>query len=614
MSEREERYKPVADYGLIGNLETVALVGRDGAIDFMCCPRFDSPSIFAAMLDHARGGSFSIAPTLSGARNKQMYLPDTNVLLTRTFGTDGLAELSDFMPVAAATRDDAPGVYLVRRAKAVRGEVSFRMCCAPRFDYARALHSAVRDSSGVVFASRGSDGRALRLRSNLPLDVQNGDAIARFTLRAGESAWFVLEHAALGEHSPAVAPDYVTRSFKDTMNYWRRWIARTTYEGRWRETVHRSALTLKLLSSRRFGSIIASPTFGLPEVIGGVRNWDYRYTWIRDASFTLYAFVRLGLTEEAAAFMDWIEARCRELEPDGSLQIMYGIDGRHVLTEEELPHLEGYMGSRPVRIGNAAYDQVQLDIYGELLDAIYLYDKFGAQIHYDLWQQVVRLIDWVCENWHREDDGIWEVRGGPQHFLYSRVMCWVAIDRAFRLAVKRSLSAPLGRWHEVRDRIHAEIYAEFWDDTRKTFVQHKGARTLDASMLLMPLVRFVGPTDPRFLSTLAAIEQDLVDDSLVFRYRAATAAPDGLIGEEGTFSMCSFWYFECLSRAGDPDKARFFFEKMLGYANHLGLYGEELGPCGDQLGNFPQAFTHLALISAAYDLDRRLSSRRRNGA
>jgi GH15 family glucan-1,4-alpha-glucosidase len=370
--------------------------------------------------------------------------------------------------------------------------------------------------------------------------------------------------------------------------------------------INRSALILKLLTSKPYGSIVAAPTFGLPEVIGGERNWDYRYTWIRDTSFTLYALIRLGYTEEAAAFMKWIEDRCNDLNSDGSLQIMYGIDGSRELTETTLPHFEGYCCSSPVRIGNGAYDQLQLDIYGELMDSVYLYDKFGEPISYELWRNMTHLMEYVCENWRREDEGIWEVRGGRQEFLYSRLMCWVALDRAIRLALKRSFPAPLDRWYAVRNEIYLEIMDNFWDPGRRSFIQHTGSSTVDASSLLMPLVKFIGPTDPRWLSTLQAIEEELVDDSLVYRYKTESAASDGLSGEEGTFSMCSFWYVECLSRSGDFEKARFVFEKALGYANHLGLYAEELGPQGEHLGNFPQAFTHLGLISSAYDLNRRL--------
>jgi len=440
------------------------------------------------------------------------------------------------------------------------------------------------------------------------MQIADGAATAQFTLRADESAWFVLEVVEASDPSPSEGPDYTMDAFKQTVNFWRRWIARSTYKNRWREMVNRSALVLKLLTSKAHGSIIAAPTFGLPEHIGGVRNWDYRYTWIRDSSFTLYGLMRLGYTGEAADFMRWLMARCEELEPDGSLQIMYGIDGRHAITEEVLSHLEGYMGSRPVRIGNAAYQHLQLDIYGELMDSVYLYDKYGSPIGYDAWMNVARLIDWVCDHWREKDESIWEVRGGRQEFLYSRAMCWVAIDRAIRLARKRSFPAPLARWYQERDTVYRDIFDRFWSPERQGFVQHPGAMTFDASALLMPLVRFLSPTDPRWISTLQGIERELVSDSLVYRYRLGDGFSDGLTGTEGTFSMCSFWYVECLSRMGDLQKARFFFEKMLGYANHLGLYGEELGPRAQHLGNFPQAFTHLALISAAFDLDRRLSA------
>ena len=600
-------YQPIENYGIIGDLHTIALVGMDGSVDFMCFPDFDSPSVFAALLDDRKGGRFQIAPVLGGANQKQLYLPDTNVLLTRFLSKDGVAEVSDFMPVGATG-----GAHrLIRRVKTVRGDICYRVVCDPHFDYARAKHRVEKKKGEILFTSLGPDGTALRLRTSVPLRVKMGAGTAEFTLRTGESAAFVLEEAHVGEDSPSVAPNYVPNAFKDTVNFWRRWVGRSTYRGRWRETVSRSALTLKLLTSERNGSIIAAPTFGLPEEIGGERNWDYRYTWIRDASFTLYALIRLGYTQEAAAFMKWLGERCTECTPDGTLQIMYGIDGRHELTEETLPHMEGYMKSSPVRIGNGAYNQLQLDIYGELMDAVYLHNKYGELVSYDLWKTLVRSIDWVCANWRREDEGIWEIRGGRKEFLYSRLMCWVAIDRAIRLAQKRSFPALLEQWHQVRDEIYHEIFEKMWNPQRKAFVQYKGSTIVDAASLLMPLVKFVGPRDPRWLSTLNVIEDDLVDDSLVYRYKIGDAASDGLSGEEGTFNMCSFWYVECLARAGDLEKARFFFEKMLGYANHLGLFSEELGPHGEHLGNFPQAFTHLGLISAAYYLDRALSTERR---
>ena len=598
-------YQPIENYGVIGDLHTVALVGMNGSIDFMSFPHFDSPTVFAALLDEKKGGRFQIAPMIATSSHKQLYLPDTNVLLTRFLSDQGVAEVSDLMPLEEDGHGHAHN--LVRRVKTVRGEITFRMVCQPRFDYGRATHRVMQTYDGILFVSDGPDKTALRLCTEVPVRIEDGAAVAEFTLRSNQSVSFVLEQAIPGEASPGSSSSYVSRSFKDTVNFWHRWVARSTYRGRWREVVNRSALTLKLLTSRLHGSVVAAATFGLPEEVGGVRNWDYRYTWIRDASFTLYGLIRLGYTQEAGEFMKWIEARCAEPNDDGSLQIMYGIDGRHHLTEEPLPHLEGYLQSSPVRIGNGAYDQLQLDIYGELMDSVYLYDKYGDPVSYDLWDNLTRLVDWVCDNWQRKDEGIWEVRGGQQEFLYSRIMCWVAIDRAFRLAHKRSLPAPLDRWHRTRTDIYKEVFTKFWNEPRRAFVQHANTTAMDASALIMPLVRFIGPKDPRWTSTLRAIHQDLVDDSLVYRYRTEEVA-DGLAGGEGTFCICTFWFAECVARSGDLQGARFLFEKALGYANHLGLYAEELGPHGEHLGNFPQAFTHLALISAAYDLDRRLSA------
>jgi GH15 family glucan-1,4-alpha-glucosidase len=594
-------YQPIEHYGIVGDLHTVALVGMDGSVDFMCFPEFDSPTIFAALLDHERGGRFQLAPVFDDAQRKQLYMPDSVILLTRFLSRDGVAEVSDFMPITALGHAHD----LVRRAKTVRGEVRFRMVCDPRFDYGRTRHRVEQRDGEVLFISEGADGLVLRLRTEVPVRIEHGAAVADFVLRSDESAAFVLEDAR--DPSPSASASYVSNAFKETMNFWQAWIGRCQYRGRWREMVNRSALTLKLLTSARHGSLVAAPTFGLPEEVGGVRNWDYRYTWIRDASFTLYALMRLGYTGEAQAFMRWIEDRCRELEPGKPLKVMYRLDGGHDLPETVLDHFEGYRHSRPVRIGNAASDQLQLDIYGELMDSVYIFNKIEP-ISYDFWRYLVHLVDWVCENWHRPDEGIWEVRGGPREFLYSRVMCWVAIDRGVRLATKRSFPAPLDRWIPVRDEIYRDVYENFWSDDLRTFVQYKGATTVDASSLLMPLVKFIGPNDPRWRSTLDVINQQLVEDSLVYRYHVMKDHGDGLPGREGTFSMCSFWNVECLARAGDLKQARFFFEKALGYANHVGLYAEELGLRGEHLGNFPQAFTHLSLISAAYNLDSRLRS------
>jgi GH15 family glucan-1,4-alpha-glucosidase len=594
-------YAPIEDYGIIGDLHTVALVGTHGSIDFLSFPRFDSPTIFASLLDRAKGGRFAITPCLERHTEKQIYLPDTCILITRFLSDAGVAEVSDFMPVGA-TQVDRPHT-LVRRVKCVKGSVAFDVVCDPRFDYGRATHTVEQHDGEVLFRS---DGLAVRLLTSVPVELHEGAAVGRFELGTGETASFVLELAEPGRPSSAIAEHYVADAFKATVNYWRTWVGRSQYTGRWREMVNRSAQVLKLLVSDTHGSLVASPTFGLPEDVGGERNWDYRYTWIRDASFTLFALIRLGYTEEAGAFMHWIEDRCAELNPDGSLQIMYGHDGRKLLPEEDLHHLEGYRGSQPVRIGNGAHDQLQLDIYGELMDSIYLYDKYGEPVSYGLWENLVRLLEYVCRSWHLPDEGIWEVRGGRQAFLYSRLMCWVALDRGIRLARKRSMPAPLDAWIRVRDEINHDIFTSFWSPTRQAFVQHVGADTLDASTLLMPLMKFIGPSDPYWLSTLRAIEHELVEDSLVYRYRIGEAADDGLDGDEGTFTMCSFWYAEVLARSGDVQGGRFAFEKMLGYANHLGLYAEELGPHGEHLGNFPQAFTHLGLISAAFSINRKL--------
>ena len=596
--------QPIENHGIIGDLNTAALVGMDGSIDFMCFPRFDSPSLSAALLDPEKGGRFQIAPAPADCfRHKQFYFPDTNMLLTRFLSNDGVAEISDFMPIQHLGHSHD----LVRRVKVVRGELALKMVCAPRFDYGRAEHNVENRQKEVLFTSKGKDHTAVRLRTSIPVRIKEGDAVAAFKLRAGESVSFILEEAQAGQESPSAQDDYTSESFKETMNFWLHWVSRSQYRGRWREMVNRAALTLKLLTSQPFGSIVAAPTFGLPEEIGGTRNWDYRYIWIRDASFTLYALMRLGYTEEAKAFMHWIEERCRRMTSASPLQAVYRIDGSRRLPEVALSHLAGYQHSTPVRIGNAAANQLQLDIYGELLDSVYIYNQHGEPISYDFWLNLVKLVNWVCTHWQQPDQGIWEVRGGRWPFLYSRVLCWVAIDRGIRLALRRSFPAPLDRWQRVRDKIYQDVYNRFWDPKLRAFVQYQGAKAVDASSLLMPMLKFISPTDPRWRSHLATLESALVEDSLVYRYNGLAGTQDGLPGKEGTFSMCSFWYVECLARAGDLKQARFIFEKALGYANHLGLYAEELGQRGDHLGNFPQAFTHLALISAAFNLDQRLS-------
>ena len=595
-------FQPIENYGVIGNMRSIALVGMDGSIDFLCYPDFDSPTVFAAMLDDKAGGSFQIEPQLTKARVRQLYLPETNILLTRFLAEEGVAELTDYMPIE---KDEEQPNEIVRIVSVIRGDVHFKMRCQPRFNYATSAHRTEIVDGCAVFYPDENRCPPMALYGTPSLCQQSQDVVAEFTLKAGETATFVLGVPRRGGQPPEM--ELLSKRFHRTARFWKKWIAKSKYKGRWREMVNRSALMLKLLIHREHGSLIAAPTFSLPESIGGVRNWDYRFTWLRDATFTLYALIRLGFVEETEAFISWLTGRLGDDAQRGPLQVMYGIDGRQKLDELTLDHLSGYENSRPVRIGNAAYQQLQLDIYGEMMDSAYLANKYGTPISYAGWQNVQRILEWLGKNWHRPDEGIWEVRGGPREFLHSRVMCWVAFDRALRLAQKRSLSGPVDEWQRTRDEIRNDIFTNFWSDRLKSFVQAKGTEDLDASALLMPLVRFISPVDPMWLSTMKAIEERLIEDTLVRRYEVERTHVDGLPGEEGSFTACSFWYVECLARAGNLEKAQLLFEKLLGYANHLGLYSEELGSNGRHVGNFPQAFTHLALISAATYLDRALS-------
>ncbi|MFF4603109.1 glycoside hydrolase family 15 protein [Streptomyces sp. NPDC001339] len=613
------RYPPIAEHGLIGDMRTAALVGTNGTIDWYCCTRFDRPSVFAAILDAERGGAFELAPDVP-ARTKQFYFPDTNILITRFFADHGVGEVQDFMPIVGDSRE-ADRHRLIRRVLCVRGALPFTARVAPRFDYGRQAHTVRCRQGHTVFESAEL---SLALTSSVPVEIDGPDAWSSFKLHEGESAVFALDRIGEGVEPRVCAVREAEEQFSATVRYWRGWLSQSRYRGRWREMVHRSALTLKLLTYAPTGAIVAAPTTSLPEQIGGERNWDYRYVWVRDAAFCIYALLRLGFTDEAKAFVHFLSgvicrdcgAACGAGAGSGAgagagsgtgspLQIMYRIDGRSELPESELSHLEGHLGSAPVRIGNNAVHQLQLDIYGALIDSLYLYDKWGEPLSSDEWDTIVGLVDWVCDNWDQPDEGIWETRGRTQKFLYSQLMCWVAIERAMRIAGHRGLPADMLRWGRARDTIYRRIMERGWSAERKAFVQHEGDDVLDAAVLMMPLAKFISPTDPKWLSTLDALGADLVSDSLVYRYDPSRS-PDGLRGEEGTFSICSFWYVEALSRAGRVDEARLAFEKMLTYANHLGLYAEEIGRTGEQMGNFPQAFTHLALISAAFNLDRAL--------
>ena len=592
---------------MIGDLHTIALVATDGTIDWCCLPRFDSASIFAQILDEEKGGYFRIAPEEKGT-NRQMYLPETNVLLTRFLRKEGVGEVLDFMPVRdnRDVRSRFVMHEIIRIARAVRGSVSFRLECAPAFDYARRDHQIEKISNGLLFMS-GTE--RVALLGPVAWQVEAGKAIAVFTLQPGETAEFSLRYVTQEGTAEMDAPVEGQRLKDETIQFWRSWLMQCTYKGRWREQVIRSALVLKMLTHRPSGAIVAAPTCGLPEEIGGVRNWDYRYTWVRDAAFTVHSLLRLGFTEEATAFFEWLQQRVQEEEKvNGPLNVVYGIDGRHNLSETTLDHLSGYKNSRPVRIGNRAYSQLQLDIYGELMDSIDLYDKHVAPIAYDLWLRLEKMLHWVAKNWQLPDEGIWEVRSQRQNFVYSKLQCWVALDRGIRLAQRRSLPLDREYLETARDKIFTSIMQNGWDEEKQCFTQSYESKVLDAANLLLPLVLFIAPKDPRMSKTLQKTMEHLVSDSLVYRYQlnGNHIEWDGLQGEEGTFSMCTFWLVEALTLADRVDEARFIFEKMLTYANHLGLYSEQIGATGEALGNFPQAFTHLALISAALHLDEKL--------
>lgn len=600
MAEPEmEQQSAIGAHGIIGDMRSAALVNDKGSVDFFCWPEFDSPTIFCSLLDTPEAGIFQLAPDLPDARREQIYLPDTNVLQTRWLSEHAVVEITDLLPIG----DDVDALpLLMRRVRVVSGSATFNLRCAVRHDYGRADTQAEMDAKDVTFHATGQP--SLRLASDQTLQVDAQAAVAQFTLKHNETAAFMLG----GIDDPRFTEGAAELCMERTLKYWRGWISQSNYRGRWREIVNRSALALKLLTSRRQGAILAAATFGLPETPGGERNWDYRYTWIRDASFTVYAFMRLGFVDEANHYMQWLRGRVSDCcGKPMKLNILYAIDGQQELPETELTHLAGHGGARPVRIGNGAYEQIQLDIFGELMDAVYLVNKYGDAISHEGWRHVGEVVDQVCENWQTEDVGIWEMRGETHHFLHSRLMCWVALDRAIRLASKRSLPAPFARWDQTRQAIYTDIWDNFWDEERGHFVQYKGGTALDGSMLLMPLVRFVSAKDPRWLSTLEAIEKTLVRDGMVYRYRNEDANIDGLNGTEGAFAACSFWYVECLARAGQVEKAHLEFEQLLRYANPLGLYAEEFDSHGRHLGNTPQALTHLALISAASFLDRKLS-------
>ena len=600
----------IADHGLVGDLQTAALISADGSVDWFCCPRFDSPSVFGGLLDPG-AGHFRIHPETSGYRARQMYLPDTAVLITRFLSEGGIGELIDFMPPTGHEVTD--NHRLVRMLRCVRGEMSFAIDLAPRFDYGRAPHVLEPREHGAVFDSAGltltlhpvrepDDPRRL-----LEVGATDGDAHALIRLSAGDVRGMVLESAADGPPREIRVAE-CERLLTETVAFWHSWVARSSYTGRWRETVHRSAITLKLMTYAPTGGLVAAPTTSLPEQVGGERNWDYRYTWVRDASLAVSALLRLGFLAESVGFALWLRDRVAERTDDSDrLKIMYRVDGSTDLKEESLEGWAGYRGSRPVRIGNDASEQLQLDIYGEAMDSLFLADRAGLPIGDRGWREIRGMLDWLTTHWDQPDEGIWETRGGRKQFTYGRLMSWVAFDRGIRLATSHGRPADLGRWTAARDEIYEQILERGWSSRRRAFVQHFDDEVLDSALLRMPAVGFVTPYDPLWTSTLRAMEDELVADSLVYRYDAA-ASPDGLAGSEGTFSLCSFLYVDALARSGRLGDARFAFEKMLTYASPLGLYSEEIDATGEQIGNYPQAFTHLALIEAAVTLDQALDA------
>ncbi|MFF3914087.1 glycoside hydrolase family 15 protein [Streptomyces sp. NPDC001852] len=600
-------YPPIAEHGMIGDLQTAALVSSDGTLDWWCTPRFDSPSVFASLLDSERGGHCRLAaelPNGDGMTTRQLYLSDTAILVTRFMGPGGVGEVADFMvPIEVPAPEDTHCV--VRVARVVRGSMAFTFACRPRFDYGRTPGTLARaDDRSAVFRGPGTD-LHVQSTTGFPLVAAEGDVSARFTLSAGQAAAAVLTSTASGAPVPrSPSLEEVADAFETCRTYWLSWLRACTYRGRWQGVVNRSAITLKLLTYRPTGAPIAAATMGLPEQIGGERNWDYRYTWIRDAALSVRALIDLGFHEEAQAFRRWLRDRI-EAGPTASgdpLQIMYRVDGDPHLTEEVLDHLEGYQGSHPVRAGNAAAGQLQLDIYGEVSDALVVGGDIGAIRG---WKALSGVLDWLADHWDRPDEGIWETRGGRENFTFSRLMTWVAFDRGIDAATRFSRPADVGCWTRARDAVFEQILEHGWHDKRRAFVQHYDTDVLDASLLLMPKVGFLTPRDPDWLSTLDAMDEELVSDSLVYRYDPV-ASPDGLRGSEGTFNLCSFLYVEALARSGRLNEARHAFDKMLTYANHVGLFAEEIGPSGEQLGNFPQAFTHLALVTAAMALDQEL--------
>ena len=582
----------IEDYALIGDGETAALVCRDGSIDWLCWPRFDSAACFAALLGDAGNGRWRIGPQDSNARVTRCYRDGTLILETSFETADGAVTLIDFMPPREGVSD------LIRIVRGKRGRVPMRLDLTLRFDYGRSVPWVTQIEPSVLRAIAGPD--MVMLRSPIQLHGVDLTTVGEFEVAAGESVAFLMTYSP--SHRPAPDPIDPESALAKTEELWRGWSARSTYEGEWSEAVQRSLITLKALIYEPTGGVVAAPTTSLPEHIGGDRNWDYRYCWLRDATLTLLALMDAGYMDEADAWRTWL-LRAAAGSP-GQLQIMYGLGGERRLSEWSVPWLAGYEGSQPVRIGNAAHDQLQLDVFGEVLDALYHARKGGLAPSTEAWHLVRALVGHLETIWHQPDEGIWEVRGARQHFTHSKVMAWVALDRAIKGVEQFGLDGPVDRWRRVRADIHAQVCARGFDADRNSFVQAFGSKALDASLLMLPLVGFLPPTDPRVRGTVEAIERELTVDGLVLRYDTHQT-DDGLAPGEGAFLACSFWMVDNLLMLGRVNDARARFEQLLALRNDVGLLAEEYDPRGRRmLGNFPQAFSHIGLIDSAMNLSR----------
>jgi GH15 family glucan-1,4-alpha-glucosidase len=582
----------IEDYALLGDLYTAALVGRSGSVDWLPFPRFDSSSCFGALLGGREHGRWLLAPAGAGPATVRRYRRDTLILESEWQVSGGRVRVIDFMP----PRETKPDI--VRIVEGLEGSVQMRTELVIRFDYGSVIPWVRRLDTETLLALGGPDG--LLLRSPVELRADDKTHVADFTVRAGERVPFVLTWFPSHEEPPL--PVDAEQALVDTETFWRDWLGDCTYEGDYPEALHTSLIVLKALTYGATGGIVAAPTTSLPERIGGGRNWDYRYCWLRDATFTLYALMNAGFTEEAAAWRDWL---LRSVAGDPSnAQIMYGIGGQRRIPEQELDWLPGYAGSRPVRVGNAAAEQFQLDVYGEVMDVLHQARLHDLGPDRNAWSLQKLLLEFLEGAWDQPDEGIWEVRGGRRHFTHSKVLAWVAFDRGVQAVERLGLDGPVARWRQLREKIHTEVCREAFNVELNSFTQSYGSAELDASTLLIPLLGFLPPDDPRVIGTIEAIQRDLTRDGFVERYKTQEVNEiDGLVGREGVFLPCSFWLVDALLMLERDDEARALFEKLLGVSNDLGLLAEEYDPAAKrQLGNFPQAFTHVGLVNSAYNL------------